>query len=204
MQLRKEAQRRGISPDRLYFANFEKRPSASSALGIGRHRTDAFHAVDTTTSDTCGWLPVLSLMGQTFASRVAGSLLSAVGLPELICANASEYEDKTVAWRSIIARLTQVRDSLLLAARDTAPLFDSTRFANDMGDLLQRMVERSDQGLEPAPCPRPTLNRKDKHGTLPHINLCIMQPSGYVHSLGFLDRARYFRHQFRRMGPRSV
>lgn len=36
--------------------------------------------------------------------------------------------------------------------------------------------------------------------TLPHINLCIMQPSGYVHSLGFLDQARYFRHQFRRMG----
>ena len=36
--------------------------------------------------------------------------------------------------------------------------------------------------------------------TLPHIHLCIMQPTGYVHSLGFLDQARYFRHQFRRMG----
>ena len=35
---------------------------------------------------------------------------------------------------------------------------------------------------------------------LPHIHLCIIQPSGYVHSLGFLDQARYFRHQFRRMG----
>lgn len=35
---------------------------------------------------------------------------------------------------------------------------------------------------------------------LPHIHLCIMQPTGYVHSLGFLDQARYFRHQFRRMG----
>lgn len=35
---------------------------------------------------------------------------------------------------------------------------------------------------------------------LPHVHLCIMQPTGYVHSLGFLDQARYFRHQFRRMG----
>ncbi|MDI1258556.1 methyltransferase domain-containing protein [Aquabacterium sp.] len=35
---------------------------------------------------------------------------------------------------------------------------------------------------------------------LPHVHLCIVQPSGYVHSLGFLDQARYFRHQFRRMG----
>jgi SAM-dependent methyltransferase len=36
--------------------------------------------------------------------------------------------------------------------------------------------------------------------TLPEIHLCIVQPAGYVHSLGFLDQARYFRHQFRRMG----
>ncbi len=35
---------------------------------------------------------------------------------------------------------------------------------------------------------------------LPEIHLCIIQPPGYVHSLGFLDQARYFRHQFRRMG----
>ncbi|MBV8125596.1 MAG: class I SAM-dependent methyltransferase [Burkholderiaceae bacterium] len=36
--------------------------------------------------------------------------------------------------------------------------------------------------------------------TLPRVHLCIMQPAGYVHALGFLDQARYFRHQFRRMG----
>ena len=32
---------------------------------------------------------------------------------------------------------------------------------------------------------------------LPAIHLAIIQPAGYVHSLGFLDQARYFRHQFR-------
>jgi len=37
---------------------------------------------------------------------------------------------------------------------------------------------------------------------LPDIHLCIVQPLGYVHSLGFLDPARYFRHQFRRFGAR--
>lgn len=36
--------------------------------------------------------------------------------------------------------------------------------------------------------------------TLPTIHVCIVQPAGYIHSLGFLDQARYFRHQFRRMG----
>jgi SAM-dependent methyltransferase len=36
--------------------------------------------------------------------------------------------------------------------------------------------------------------------TLPDVNICVIQPMGYVHSLGFLDQARFFRHQFRRMG----
>jgi len=35
---------------------------------------------------------------------------------------------------------------------------------------------------------------------LPNIHLCIQQPLGYVHSLGLLDQARYFRYQFRRLG----
>ena len=36
----------------------------------------------------------------------------------------------------------------------------------------------------------------------PAIHLAIIQPAGYVHSLGFLDQARYFRHMFRRLGAR--
>ena len=36
--------------------------------------------------------------------------------------------------------------------------------------------------------------------TLPDVHICVIQPMGYVHSLGFLDQARFFRHQFRRMG----
>jgi hypothetical protein len=41
---------------------------------------------------------------------------------------------------------------------------------------------------------------KEPQMHLPHVHLCIVQPLGYVHSLGFLDQARFFRHQFRRMG----
>src|SRR5471030_1676337 len=48
---------------------------------------------------------------------------------------------------------------------------------------------------EPFPEPGPMT-------TSPAIHLAIIQPAGYVHSLGFLDQARYFRHQFRRLGAR--
>lgn len=153
-QLRKEARQRGISPERLYFANFEKTHRHRQRLALADIALDTFPCGGhTTTSDTL-WagVPVLSLMGQTFASRVAGSLLNAVNLPELVCDNATEYEDKAVALALDRTRLSQVREGLL-AARDTAPLFDSTRFATDLGNLLQRMVARSDQGLDPAPLP---------------------------------------------------
>ncbi|MFZ4551492.1 MAG: tetratricopeptide repeat protein [Aquabacterium sp.] len=153
-RLRLEAARRGISPDRLYFADFEQIDRHRQRIALADLALDTFPCGGhTTTSDTL-WsgVPVVSLMGQTFASRVAGSLLSAVGLPELICQNFTEYENKAVA----LAQETELRAAMrqaLLDARDSAPLFDSSRFASDLGHLMQRMVERVDQGLPPASLP---------------------------------------------------
>ena len=97
-------------------------------------------------------VPVVRRMGNTFASRVAGSLLNGVGLPELACTTWQQYEDTAVKLAQSPVELQHMREGLL-AARDTAPLFDSTRFAKDLVDLMLRMVARSDQGQEPAPLP---------------------------------------------------
>jgi len=75
-----------------------------------------------------------------------------VGLPELICQNFTEYENKAVALAQETALRMAMRQALL-DARDSAPLFDSSRFASDLGHLMQRMVERVDQGLPPASLP---------------------------------------------------
>ena len=92
--LRREAQVRGVKPDRLIFAG--RMPMAQH---LARHKcADLF--LDTlpcnahTTASDALWagLPVLTRMGESFASRVAASLLNAIGLPELITTSAIEYE----------------------------------------------------------------------------------------------------------------
>ncbi|HET8871531.1 MAG TPA: tetratricopeptide repeat protein [Aquabacterium sp.] len=153
-QLRLEASRRGIDPGRLYFADFEKTERHRRRLPLIDVALDTVPCGGhTTTSDTL-WagVPVVSLMGQTFASRVAGSLLNAVDLPELICTTPQEYEAKAVELATKPEQLKALR-ARLATARDAAPLFDSTRFARDFGQLMLRMVERQDQGLDPAPLP---------------------------------------------------
>lgn len=152
--LRQEALRRGVEPSRLYFAKFEKTDKHRQRLGLADIALDTYPCGGhTTTSDTL-WagVPVVSLMGDTFASRVAGSLLNAVHLGDLACSSWQRYEDMAVGLALDSSRLQEVRQGLL-DCRDTAPLFDSTRFAKDLGDLMLRMVDRSDRGLEPAPLP---------------------------------------------------
>ena len=92
--LREEARQRGVDPDRLIFA-----PKLPSPEHLARHRlADLFldtlpYNAHTTASDAL-WagLPVLTCAGETFAGRVAGSLLHAVGLPELVTTSLEEYE----------------------------------------------------------------------------------------------------------------
>src|SRR5580704_17520506 len=97
--LRKEAAERGVDPARLVFAAV-----VPSAVHIERHRhADLFLDTlpcnaHTTASDALwGGLPVLTCSGSTFAGRVAGSLLKAIGLPELVTTSLDEYEQMALA-----------------------------------------------------------------------------------------------------------
>jgi protein O-GlcNAc transferase len=92
--LKKEAKKQGITPNRLVFA--ERLPLSEH---LARHRQadlflDTFPYNAHTTASDALWagLPVLTLMGESFASRVAASLLNAIGLPELITSSQEEYE----------------------------------------------------------------------------------------------------------------
>lgn len=150
--LRAEMRRRGVDPARIYFADFEKIDLHRRRLALVDVALDTFPCGGHTTTSDALWagVPLISLIGRTFASRVAGSLLNAVGLADLTCETYAEYEDKAV----FLAEHADVRQTLrehLAASRDSAPLFDSTRYAKDLGDLMIRMVERFDQGLPPAP-----------------------------------------------------
>ena len=140
--LAREAATRGIAPERIVFA-----PKLSLADHLARHRlADLFldtlpYNAHTTASDAL-WagLPLVTCAGKTFAGRVAGSLLRAIGLPELVTGSLAEYE-------ALALRLA--RDGDLLAGfrarlarnRLTHPLFDTERFARKIEAAYRQMWE---------------------------------------------------------------
>jgi protein O-GlcNAc transferase len=142
VNLRREAATRGIDPDRLVFA-----PRVDLESHLSRQRlADLFldtidYNAHTTASDAL-WvgLPVLTCMGSTFAGRVAASLLTTIGLPELIATDLAEYERLALELARHPERLAAIK-AKLAANRDTSPLFDTTRFARDIEGVYQAMVE---------------------------------------------------------------
>jgi protein O-GlcNAc transferase len=84
-------------------------------------------------------LPVLTLRGTAFAGRVAASLLTAAGLPELVTETVQDYEALALALARDPARLTALRDKLALN-RATAPLFDTPRLARDLESAYREML----------------------------------------------------------------
>jgi len=111
------------------------------------------YGAHTTCSDAL-WmgLPVLTQTGRGMASRVAASLLTAVGLPELAVDNGADYEEIAVRLAQDVEALSDIRDHLWDNRRDL-PLFDNTRFAAELGDALASMAQRWQDGLPPAAMP---------------------------------------------------
>ena len=126
--LRAEAHKRGIDSCRIVFA--WSRPNAEY-LGLYRH-ADLFldtwpYNPHTTASDAL-WAgyPSLTLRGETFAGRVAASLLTAIGLPELIADSVAAYEEKALALARNSNERRRLRDFLAGPGRSST-LFDTAR-----------------------------------------------------------------------------
>jgi predicted O-linked N-acetylglucosamine transferase (SPINDLY family) len=100
----------------------------------------------TTASDAL-WagLPVLTCTGETFAGRVAASLLSAVGLPELITESPASYEAVAMTLARDTAALSALK-AKLAEQRDVAPLFDTERFTRHLESAFVTMWERAQSG----------------------------------------------------------
>jgi protein O-GlcNAc transferase len=148
--LRKEAIASGIDPQRLVFA--KRMPIADH---LARQRlADLF--LDTlpcnahTTASDALWagLPILTQVGETFAGRVAASLLNAIGLPELITSTSEAYEDLAIELAfspEILAHIKQkIADNRL-----TTPLFDTRLFTRHIEAAYTAMYERYQAGLPP-------------------------------------------------------
>ena len=148
--LKKEAAARGVDPSRLIFA---KRVRSEEHLARNR-LADLFldgwpYGAHTTASDAL-WvgLPVLTRVGDTFASRVASSLLTAVGLPELIAPNREDFVATAIELAHDPERLRALK-AKLERNRATAPLFDTALYTRRLEAAFAAMHARRLANLPP-------------------------------------------------------
>jgi protein O-GlcNAc transferase len=149
--LAKQAAKSGIDPDRLVFA----KRTESLSEHLARHRlADLFldtlpYNAHTTASDAL-WagLPVLTQIGNTFAGRVAASLLNAIALPELIVHSREAYEALAIELASDPAKLQAIKDKLA-RNRPSSPLFDTPLYTKHLEKAYEAMVQRYQAELPP-------------------------------------------------------
>ncbi len=149
--LRREAQIRGVAPDRLLVAKFaERREDHLSRLALADLCLDTpVYNGHTTTADAL-WagVPVLTSPGDAFCGRVAASILNAIGLPELVARDLAAYEAIALRLAQAPGALAELR-ARLARNRLTQPLFDTERSVRHLEVAFRTMVERRRNGLPP-------------------------------------------------------
>ena len=134
----------GVAAERLVFA-----PRLPYAEHLARYRIvdlalDTFpYTSHTILSDAlwCG-CPTVGLCGETFASRVSGSLLIAAGLPDLVTHTLSDYERLAYRLAEEPSLLQEIR-ARVAHAKDHSPLFDTTTFTRDLERLYTGLVNQA-------------------------------------------------------------
>lgn len=149
--LRREAQARGIDPARLVFAPPLALPDHLARQALADLFLDTLPVNAHTTASDALWagLPVLTCAGDTFISRVAGSLLTAIGLPELVTTSLADYEALALSLARNPARIAAFKQHLQ-AQRLSAPLFDIARLTRNLESAYARMWDIHLAGQPPA------------------------------------------------------
>jgi predicted O-linked N-acetylglucosamine transferase (SPINDLY family) len=148
--LRKEAQHRGVEAGRLVFGGQMATPDY-----LARYRaadlfldTLPYNAGATASDALWAGLPVLTCVGETFAGRMASSLLQAIRLPELITSTPAQYEESAVALAADPRRMAEIKHKLA-ANRLTTPLFNTRQHTRSLEAAYTEMQERHRADLAP-------------------------------------------------------
>ena len=141
---------RGIAAERLVFAPFVSAENHLARYALADLFLDTFPVNAHTTASEALWvgLPLVTCSGETFASRVAGSLLHAIGLPETIAESLPAYEVLGRALAHDPTRLEQLRETLS-DNRSKQPLFDTPRYTRNFEKALLQMQTRRDLAQAP-------------------------------------------------------
>jgi predicted O-linked N-acetylglucosamine transferase (SPINDLY family) len=151
-RLRQAAEKSGVSGDRLIFAPKVANPHHLARVGLADLFLDTFpYGAHSTAADaiTVG-LPVLTISGKSFASRFCGSIVTAAGLPDLVCSGADDYVSQAIAFARNPDSLAAVRESLQ-SQRETSALRDIPGLARRLEQLFWQMQGEAERGETPVP-----------------------------------------------------
>ncbi|KAI0567108.1 UDP-GlcNAc: peptide-N-acetylglucosaminyltransferase [Gracilaria domingensis] len=149
-RIRNEALARGLGPDRLFFTDVAGKEEHVARAGLG----DLFLDTPTCNAHTTGtdvlWsgVPMITCPGSLFASRVAASLLTAAGFPELVAPDMNAYEDLAVELATNRPRLAAIR-AKLEASRYNNALFDTERWVRNVEGLYWQAWRNYERGNTP-------------------------------------------------------
>ena len=148
--LRKQAQALGVDPGRLIFAARVPVAEHLARYAVVDLAIDTFPYTSHTTGSDALWMacPLATLQGETFASRVAASLLYNMGCAELVTSSLADYENLICTLAEDLPRLRSLRRKLD-QARASAALFDTPRITRSLEEGYERMWARWARG-EPA------------------------------------------------------
>jgi protein O-GlcNAc transferase len=146
-----EAGARGVAAERLDFADRLPRAQHLARLSLADCFLDTLPCNAHTTASDALWMgvPLIACMGRSFAARVAGSMLTAIGLEELIAPDLAAYEALALELAHAPERLAALR-ARLARNRSSHPLFDMTRLARQVESAYETMWRRHSAGLPPA------------------------------------------------------
>jgi predicted O-linked N-acetylglucosamine transferase (SPINDLY family) len=194
-RLRNYAAQRGIAKERLVFAQKLANPFHLARYGLADLFLDTTpYGAHTTASDAL-WtgVPVLTLSGRSFASRVCGSLVRSAGIPEFVCESAEHFVETAVRYGTDRRLLEPIRERLR-AGRDTCTLFDMPLLVHHLEGLYAQMWHARETGS----LPRPELKNLDVYlevGSNQQPDALEVQTLADYHGFWLEKLAR--RHQYR-------
>jgi predicted O-linked N-acetylglucosamine transferase (SPINDLY family) len=146
----KEAVKKGVAADRLVFGQRLPVPEYLARYLTADLYLDTLPYNAGTTASDALWagLPVLTRMGESFAARVAASLLNDIGLPELVTSTQEQYEAAAIELASNPSRLAEIKDRLH-RNRLEMPLFDTEGFTRHLENAYTQIYERYQADLSP-------------------------------------------------------
>ena len=148
--LKNEADKRRVNRNRIIFADRLPLEEHLARLKMADLSIDTFPCNGHTTTSDALWagLPVLTLQGETFASRVSSSLLNALGLPELVTKNIIDYEKKAIEFGNDLEKIINLKKKIE-TNKFIKPLFNTKLFTNNIEQAFQQMQEKYIENRQP-------------------------------------------------------